>query len=75
VLPGVVVSVLVSTGQSVTAGQALLVVEAMKMEHTIRAPGAGVIKAVKYAVGQRVKEGSTLVELEPAQAPAGEEKN
>jgi 3-methylcrotonyl-CoA carboxylase alpha subunit len=75
VLPGVVVSVLVSTGQSVTAGQALLVVEAMKMEHTIRAPEAGVIKAVKYAVGQRVKEGSTLVELEPAQAPAGEERH
>jgi len=63
-LPGVVVSVLVSQGERVAAGQALLVIEAMKMEHAIRAPHAGVVRALKYRVGERVKEGSTLAELD-----------
>ena len=70
VLPGVVVSVLDAPGQAVSAGQPLLVVEAMKMEHTIRAPEAGTVKAVRFAVGQRVQEGSTLVELGPVAAAA-----
>ena len=73
VLPGVVVSVLASNGQTVEAGQPLLVIEAMKMEHTIRAPQAGIVKAVRYAVGQRVQEGSTLVELEPTDPAANKE--
>jgi 3-methylcrotonyl-CoA carboxylase alpha subunit len=38
----------------------------MKMEHTIRAPHAGVIRTLKYRVGDRVKEGSTLLEMEGA---------
>ena len=64
VLPGVVVSVLVAAGERVAAGQPLLVIEAMKMEHAIRAPHAGVVRALKYRVGERVKEGSTLAELD-----------
>jgi 3-methylcrotonyl-CoA carboxylase alpha subunit len=65
-LPGVVVNVLVEEGERVASGQALLVIEAMKMEHTIRAPHAGLIRKLKYRVGERVKEGSTLLEMESA---------
>jgi biotin carboxyl carrier protein len=64
VLPGVVVGVLVSPGERVAAGQPLLIIEAMKMEHAIRAPRAGVVRAVRYRIGERVKEGSTLAELD-----------
>ena len=63
-LPGVVVSVAVKEGDVVTAGQALLVIEAMKMEHTIKAPRAGTVKSLKYKPGDRVREGSTLAEIE-----------
>ena len=64
VLPGVVVSVLVAPGERVAAGQPLLVIEAMKMEHAIRAPHAGVVRTLKYRSGERVKEGTTLAELD-----------
>ena len=63
-LPGVVVSVAVKEGDKVAAGQTLLVIEAMKMEHAIKAPRAGVVKALKHRVGDRVREGSALAELE-----------
>ena len=63
-LPGVVVSVAVKEGDAVSAGQTLLVIEAMKMEHAIKAPRAGVVKALKHRVGDRVREGSALAELE-----------
>jgi 3-methylcrotonyl-CoA carboxylase alpha subunit len=62
-LPGVVVSILVSVGQSVAAGDALLIVEAMKMEHTIRSPRAGTVLALHCAPGDRVPEGQALLEL------------
>jgi 3-methylcrotonyl-CoA carboxylase alpha subunit len=63
-LPGVVVSVAVKEGDTVAAGQTLLVIEAMKMEHAIKAPRAGTVKALKHGVGDRVREGSTLAEIE-----------
>ena len=63
-LPGVVVSVAVKEGESVTAGQTLLVIEAMKMEHAIKAPRAGTVKSLKHKAGDRVREGSTLAEIE-----------
>jgi 3-methylcrotonyl-CoA carboxylase alpha subunit len=63
-LPGVVVSVSVKEGDAVTAGQTLLVIEAMKMEHAIKAPRAGKVRAMKHQVGDRVREGSTLAEIE-----------
>ncbi len=63
-LPGVVVSVAVKEGDTVTAGQTLLVIEAMKMEHAIKAPRAGTVKTLKHGVGDRVREGSTLAEIE-----------
>jgi 3-methylcrotonyl-CoA carboxylase alpha subunit len=62
-LPGTVVAVEVHVGDRVSAGQTLLVVEAMKMEHAIRAPRAGVVTAVRYRVGERVAEGVALVDL------------
>ncbi|OLU26344.1 3-methylcrotonyl-CoA carboxylase [Pseudomonas sp. PA15(2017)] len=61
---GSIVRVLVAPGQSVEAGAALVVLEAMKMEHSIRAPQAGTIKAVCCAEGELIAEGSVLVELE-----------
>ena len=64
-LPGVVVSVPVTVGQKVSAGEALMVVEAMKMEHTITAPHAGTVRAIHSAPGERVPEGKALLELTP----------
>jgi 3-methylcrotonyl-CoA carboxylase alpha subunit len=62
-LPGVVVSVPVTIGQKVAAGEVLMVIEAMKMEHTITAPYAGTVQRIHYARGERVPEGSELLEL------------
>ena len=62
-LPGLVVQVAVQPGAAVDAGQLLLVMEAMKMEHAVTAPHAGVVKAIHCAVGERVGEGQRLVEI------------
>jgi 3-methylcrotonyl-CoA carboxylase alpha subunit len=61
---GSIVRVLVEPGQSVEAGTTLVVLEAMKMEHSIRAAEAGVVKALFCAEGEMVNEGTVLVELE-----------
>ncbi|MGZ9705823.1 acetyl/propionyl/methylcrotonyl-CoA carboxylase subunit alpha [Pseudomonas sp. GNP013] len=63
---GSIVRVLVEVGQPVEAGTQLVVLEAMKMEHSIRAPVAGVVKALFCQEGEMVAEGSALVELEIA---------
>lgn len=63
---GSIVRVLVEVGQAVEAGTQLVVLEAMKMEHSIRAPQAGVIKALFCEEGEMVAEGCALVELETA---------
>ncbi len=62
-LAGTVVSVDVSVGQSVAAGDGLLVIEAMKMNTSIIAPRAGTITAVAVAAGAAVEEGQLLVTL------------
>jgi 3-methylcrotonyl-CoA carboxylase alpha subunit len=62
-MPGSVVSVLVKPGDVVTKGQALIVMEAMKMEHTIVAPFAGRVEAIYFAAKEQVKEGAELVAL------------
>ncbi len=62
-LPGVVSAVAVQEGQAVTAGEVLMVIEAMKMEHTIAAPYDGVVRSIHFARGDRVPEGSELLEL------------
>ncbi|MEO7867538.1 MAG: biotin/lipoyl-containing protein [Candidatus Eisenbacteria bacterium] len=64
-MPGVVTRVLVAPGDQVTKGQPLLALEAMKMEHLIRAPRDGRIRSVAAAAGAMVAGGATLVELEP----------
>ena len=61
---GSIVRVLVEPGQSVEAGAALVVLEAMKMEHSIRAPEAGTVKAIHCTEGELIGEGRVLVELE-----------
>jgi 3-methylcrotonyl-CoA carboxylase alpha subunit len=71
-LPGTVVAVPVAVGDSVAAGATLMVLEAMKMEHAVLAPRAGIVARLNFARGDRVTEGAVLVELsEPASAAAG----
>jgi propionyl-CoA carboxylase alpha chain len=65
-LPGAVTKVLVSVGDVVAEGDGLVVLEAMKMEHTLRALGAGTVRAVHAAPAQQVDVGDLLVEMEPA---------
>jgi 3-methylcrotonyl-CoA carboxylase alpha subunit len=62
-LPGVVAAVAVQAGQAVAAGEVLMVIEAMKMEHSITAPYDGVVSAIHFARGDRVPEGSELLAL------------
>ena len=65
-MPGSVVSVLVSVGDVVKKGQPLIIMEAMKMEHTIVAPLDGVVEAIYFAAKEQVKEGAELVALAEA---------
>ena len=62
-MPGKVVSIAVRAGDKVSKGQALAVMEAMKMEHTIAAPQDGVVDEVLYAPGDQVAEGAELLRL------------
>jgi 3-methylcrotonyl-CoA carboxylase alpha subunit len=62
-MPGKVVSFAVKAGDTVKKGQALAVMEAMKMEHTIAAPADGVVAELLYAPGDQVTEGSELLKL------------
>ncbi len=62
-MPGKVVAVRVEMGAKVTKGQPLIIVEAMKMEHTITAPADGVIEAIHAAVGDQVSEKHELIAL------------
>jgi len=63
-MPGAVIAVMVQAGDTVAEGAPLLVIEAMKMEHTLRAPRAGRVATVVCGVGDRVEEGVELVQLE-----------
>jgi len=62
-LPGVVVAVPVIVGQVVAAGEVLMVIEAMKMEHTITAPYGGSVQTIHFGRGDRVPEGASLLDL------------
>ena len=63
-MPGVVTRVMVAAGEEVMKGQPLVALEAMKMEHLIRAPREGRVKRVSASPGQMVQAGAALVELE-----------
>ena len=63
-MPGTVINVMVKPNDKVEAGQDLIVMEAMKMEHTIKAHKAMQVKEVLYAVGDLVDEGSELITFE-----------
>ena len=62
-MPGNVIRVLVKSGDEVSSGQPLLVMEAMKMEHTIVAPADGVVEEVLFQPGDLVKNDEILVEF------------
>jgi 3-methylcrotonyl-CoA carboxylase alpha subunit len=65
-LPGTVVALLAEEGATLEKGAPILTLEVMKMEQTLRAPYAGVLKAIKCKVGDIVQEGVELAEVEPA---------
>ena len=62
-MPGLIVRVTAQPGDVVAPGQGLVVMEAMKMENELRAPGAGRVTAVRVAPGTAVEKGAILVEL------------
>src|SRR5215475_3432251 len=66
-LPGTVVAVLAEEGAKLEKGAAILTLEVMKMEQTLRAPFAGTLKAIKCKVGDIVQEGVELAEVEPVE--------
>jgi 3-methylcrotonyl-CoA carboxylase alpha subunit len=63
-MPGKIVQVLVEEGASVEKGQPLMILEAMKMEHTISAPGKGKVAKVNFKAGEQVPEGAVLLQIE-----------
>ncbi|MEB2346611.1 MAG: ATP-grasp domain-containing protein [Deltaproteobacteria bacterium] len=67
-MPGKVAQLLVEVGRSVRAGETLLVLEAMKMEHPIRAPEDGVVRELRVALGEQVENGALLLVIEGAAA-------
>ncbi|MFY7865842.1 biotin carboxylase N-terminal domain-containing protein [Roseateles sp.] len=65
-MPGKLVSFLAQVGDTVTKGQPLAVMEAMKMEHTISAPRDGVVLELLFAVGDQIADGAELLRLQAA---------
>ena len=72
-MPGSVVAVHAAVGDAVTEGQPLLVMEAMKMQHTIAAPYAGVVTELDVTVGQQVEAGAVLAIVESDSTDSEEE--
>ena len=64
-MPGTIVSVEIEEGDSVEAGQGLVIVEAMKMENEVRAQAGGCVRAIYVASGDTVEKGKVLVEIVP----------
>jgi 3-methylcrotonyl-CoA carboxylase alpha subunit len=65
-MPGKIVAVLIENGKTVEKGTPLLIMEAMKMEHTISAPANGTVEEMLYAVGDQVTEGAQLLAFKAA---------
>jgi len=62
-MPGRVAQVLVEVGDAVRRAEPLMIIEAMKMEHTVTAPVDGIVDAVRFGVGDLVEEGAELIAL------------
>ena len=62
-MPGIVLSIAVSVGDQVTTGDDICVLEAMKMQQTLKADWSGVVSAVHVIPGQQVQDGDAIVEL------------
>jgi 3-methylcrotonyl-CoA carboxylase alpha subunit len=62
-MPGKVTQLFVGAGDAVRRGEPLMIIEAMKMEHTVTAPIEGTVEAVRFAVGDLVEEGAELIAL------------
>jgi 3-methylcrotonyl-CoA carboxylase alpha subunit len=73
-MPGTVIRILVKPGAQLPAGAPVLVLEAMKMEHTLRTPSQGRLVALKCAAGDFVEEGTELAEFEPGASEHDPEK-
>ncbi len=67
-MPGKIIALLVGAGERVARGAPLLIMEAMKMEHTISAPADGTVSELLYAVGDQVDEGAQLLTLSVGEA-------
>jgi 3-methylcrotonyl-CoA carboxylase alpha subunit len=65
-MPGVVLKILVRTGDAVTKGKPLIILEAMKMEHRITAPHDGTVAAIHCSEGELVQPGTELVDINPS---------
>ena len=72
-MPGSVVRIAVAAGEPVAAGQPLLWLEAMKMEHVVAAPTGGVVTELPVSVGDQVAQGTTLAVVETVPASKGAE--
>ncbi len=62
-MPGMVLKVMVENGQSIQKGEAILVLEAMKMENILKSPSDGVVKNVHIIKGDKVEKGQVLINL------------
>jgi 3-methylcrotonyl-CoA carboxylase alpha subunit len=65
-MPGKILQVLVQAGASVAKGTPLVILEAMKMEHTIAAPRDGRVAEIHFKAGEQVNEGAELLRLDAA---------
>ena len=63
-MPGMVLKILVTPGQQVNKGDALIILEAMKMENLLKAAAAGTVKAIKATEKTAVEKGAILIEME-----------
>jgi biotin carboxyl carrier protein len=62
-MPGLIIDLKIKVGDTVNAGDALLILEAMKMENVLKSPGGGVVKSVKVKKGDSVEKGQVLIEF------------
>ncbi len=63
-MPGMVIDVRVKAGQTISKGDAVIVLEAMKMENVLKAPGDGVVKSIEVSKGKNVEKGQVLIVFE-----------